>query len=290
MSSESPRPKGTERVSRRRVLTDGVLRPPSDDHVTVEQPLEIRIGGESFVTTMRTPGDDHRLTLGFLFAEGLIESVSDVSTVVHCGKPMDAGFGNLVEVTPGPGFFFNLDKVDASRRGTLVTASCGVCGRQRIDDLMNRIGTVRSVARVPTAVLLGAPDQLRPTQKIFALTGAVHGAAVLDVAGHALAFAEDVGRHNAVDKVVGRLLVERRLSRREGQHLIPPAPSVLVVSGRTSFEIVQKAAAAGLAVVAGVGGTTSMAIDLARAAGITLCGFVGDSGLSVYSHPHRLAD
>ena len=284
--SDAGKMKGTARSSRRRVRADGSMEAVSEDVVAVEEPLEIRIGGESIATTMRTPGDDHRLTLGFLFAEGLIASINDVSTVSHCGRPLEEGYGNVVEVTPGAGFFFDMDRVDASRRGTINTA-CGVCGRQRIDDLMARAEPVSSVARVRASVLLKAPEHLRRAQKTFGVTGAVHGAAVLDPQGHGLAIAEDVGRHNAVDKVVGRLLLERRLSLRD-EITQPPAPTVLVVSGRTSFEIVQKAAMARLPIVVAVGGPTSLAITLATETGITLCGFVREDGMNVYTHPHRL--
>ncbi len=247
------------------------------DLVAVEEPLEIRLAGDPLAVTMRTPGEDRFLALGFLFAEGVIGSLDDVGSIAHCGRPGDDTFGNVIDVTPGPGVVLDASRLEGTRRGTLTTAACGVCGRRSIDDLLERIGLVERDVKVERAMLASAPEQLAEAQARFAHTGGVHAAAALTAAGEVLASAEDVGRHNAVDKVVGRLLYEP-----------DQTPDVLVVSGRVSFEIVQKAAAASIPIIAAVSAPTSLAVDLAEQAGITLAAFVRDGRLNLYSHPERL--
>ena len=269
--------RGIER--RERSAYDGGLGAPVSDELVVEAPLSIRIAGEVLVTTMRTPGDDSALALGFLFAEGLIGRARDLGTVAHCGRPGEEGYGNALEITAGPGAVLDLDRLAASRRGTLVSSSCGVCGRASIDDLMARVGERPVGPSVDPELLVRAPDILRSGQPAFARTGAIHAAAVLDAAGTLLALAEDVGRHNAVDKVVGRLL--RREALAPGQ--------ILVVSGRTSFDIVQKAAVAGFEAVVAVSGPSTLAVDLAERSGLVLAGFARGGRMNVYAHPERLA-
>lgn len=252
------------RVHRRR----GAAWEDAEDEVVVEEPLQIRLAGEPFVTTMRTPGDDEALALGLLWAEGVIASLDDVSAIVRCGEPGD----QVLDVRPGPGVAFDLDRL---RRGTLTSASCGVCGRAQIEDLLARVPEVEG-DEVGVEVLRAAARALQEGQPRFARTGALHAAAIFDAAGELLTSAEDVGRHNAVDKAVGAML--RRST----------AGAILMVSGRTSFEIVQKAACARLAVVAAVGGPTSLAIDLADRVGLTLVGFLRGERMNVYTHAARL--
>lgn len=265
---------------------------PEDDPVAVEEPLEIRVAGETLAITMRTPGDDLDLAVGFLFAEGVIRSAEDVGAVAHCGRPDEEGYGNVVEVTAAPGVQLHIERVEATRRGTLTTSACGVCGRKSVDDLLARLSRLPDGAAVPSAVIAAAPETLRGTQTAFARTGGTHGAALLGEGGEVLAAAEDVGRHNAVDKAVGALV-------RRGAIAAPPPlasprdrngprPAVLVVSGRASFEIVQKAAAAQVPVIAAVGAASSLAVDLAGRAGIALCTFVRGGSFNVYSHPSRV--
>ncbi len=210
------------------------------DEVVVEEPLEIRVAGDPLAVTLRTPGADADLALGFLFAEGIIESADDVSTVAHCGRPGDEGYGNAIDVTAGPGVALDPERTQGARRGTLTTAACGVCGRRSIDDLLERAGSVDVEVVVPVSLVAHAPELLRNEQANFARTGGIHAACAIDASGTVLAAAEDVGRHNAVDKVVGALLRAKRVGRgaRSG------APVLLVVSGRAGFEIVQKAAVA----------------------------------------------
>jgi FdhD protein len=251
------------------------------DHVAVEEPLEIRVGGDTLATTMRTPGDDERLALGFLFAEGIIKSAADVSSAAHCGKPGDEGYGNVIDVIPAGGARLALD---ATRRGTLTTSACGVCGRKSIDDLLALVGPAPDGPSLDAELIAKAPQLLRHAQPNFTLTGGVHAAVVLDAAGELLASAEDVGRHNAVDKVVGALLQAGRVPARRG----PGEPAVLLVSGRASFEIVQKAAVAKLAAVVSVSAASSLAIDLSTRANLTLATFVREGSFNLCTHPERL--
>lgn len=253
-----------------------------EDVVLVEEPLEVRVAADPLVVTMRTPGDDHALALGFLFAEGLFSSLADVGSVAHCGHLGEPGYGNAIDVAPGPGVALAPERVAACRREFSVTSACGVCGRRSIDDLLERVEPVQEGPLFSRALLFGLPARLREHQPAFARTGGSHAAAAFDVEGNTLALAEDVGRHNAVDKVIGRLLLSSALSR--SRH----AATLLFVSGRTSFEIVQKALSARIVLVAGVSAPSSLAVALAERAGITLVGFVRDGRANVYTHSGRL--
>lgn len=251
----------------------------SSDPVVVEEPLEIRVAGEPVAVTMRTPGHDRELALGFLFAEGIVTSLDDVGSLAHCGRPGDEGYGNAIDVAPGPGTSLDVERIGASRRGTLTNASCGVCGRRSIDDLLARCPRLHDETRVPAALVAHACSEMREGQANFAKTGGLHAAAIYGAGGERLALFEDVGRHNAVDKAVGALLLAGKL----------PLPfAVLAVSGRASFEIVQKAAAARIALVASVSAPSSLAIDLAERAGITLVGFVRGETMNVYAGAGRV--
>ncbi len=252
---------------------DGVS---AEDFVAVEEPLQIRIAGEAVSVTMRTPGDDARLAIGFLFSEGIVKSAADVGTVTHCGRPGEEGFGNVIEVIAASGADLPLERAEAARRGTLTTAACGVCGRRQIDDLLSLVPVIGETAAVSTRLLRA--EAFTSLQQNFAKTGGVHAAAALDFEGNLLAGFEDVGRHNAVDKVVGELVLSNRLGK----------AGLLLVSGRSSFEIVQKAAMARIPVVASVSAASSLAIDLAVKCGITLVAFVRGGRFNVYSHPQRL--
>jgi FdhD protein len=251
------------------------------DEIAVEEPLEIRLASDPIATIMRTPGEDHFLVAGFLYGEGIIESLADLGKIAHCGRPTDPSFGNLVDVAPGPGSVLAPERVQ-ERRGTIVSAACGLCGRERIDDLVARLGRVEGALEVAPPLVLQSVEELAREQASFARTGAMHGALALDQLGASLACSEDVGRHNAVDKVVGKLLYGESLTRERA------LAQILVVSGRTSFEIVQKAAAARMAVVISVSAPTSLAVDTAEALGITLVGFARRDGFNVYTHPERI--
>ena len=239
-----------------------------EDEVVVEAPLQIRLAGEPFVTTMRTPGDDEALALGLLWSEGVIADLDDISAIVRCGERGDA----VLDVRPGPGVAFDFDRL---RRGTLTNASCGVCGRAQIADLLARVEPLQGLP-VALSSVRRAAEKLRGAQPRFTRTGALHAAGIADAEGKLVTCAEDVGRHNAVDKAVGAMLQRGSAGR------------ILIVSGRTSFEIVQKAACARLPVVASVGGPTSLAIDLAAQAGVALVGFLRGDRCNVYTHPELL--
>ena len=261
----------TRSIAKRRRARDGLREEtPQEDLVVVEAPLLIRVAGEDVAITMRTPGEDHALAIGFLFAEGVAASIDDIGTVHHCGDPAEAGFGDTIDVTPGPGAVLNVSR---STRGTLTTSACGVCGRRSVDDLIARCAPFETRRAPNDDVIFDAPDTLRKAQENFRRTGAVHAAALLDDRGAVLAFAEDVGRHNAVDKVIGASLQDAKLGD----------AALLVVSGRTSFEIVQKAVVARVPAVVSISGVTSLAVDLASRANLALFGFVRDGTMNVYS-------
>jgi FdhD protein len=266
----------------------GSPRPLVD--IAVEEPLEIRVAGDTLAITMRTPGEDTQLALGFLLAEGIIRSRDDVGRVFHCGRPGEDGYGNTIDVAPGPGVALDIEHTPQLRRGTLVSSACGVCGRRTIEDLLARCVPLPSRALVPLDVLTSSPATLRAHQPQFARSGGTHAAAVLDARGALLAAHEDVGRHNAVDKALGALVLSGTLPfhARESRELAS-LPSVLVVSGRASFEIVQKAAVAGVAIICSVSAPTSLAIDLAERCGIALAAFVRDGKLTLYTHEERIA-
>jgi FdhD protein len=252
----------------------------AEDLVIVEEPLEIRVAGDTLAVTMRTPGHDRELALGFLWAEGIVRALDEVGGVAHCNRGDDEdGRGNTIEVTPAPGARLCLPDGEAGRRGTLMSSACGVCGRRSIDDLLARCVPVAEGGRLLRRVLLSAVAALRPTQRLFAATGGCHGAALFQLGGEHLATFEDVGRHNAVDKLIGSRLLAGAL---------PAHDQLLVVSGRTSFEIVQKAVMAGIPFVAGISAPSSLAIEVAARAGVTLIGFVRGDEFVVYSGAGRV--
>ncbi|TMA42835.1 MAG: formate dehydrogenase accessory sulfurtransferase FdhD [Deltaproteobacteria bacterium] len=272
--------KGVAQREVRRVA-EGVLQAPAADDVVAEEPLEIRAQGETLAITMRTPGADRELAVGFLFAEGVIGSRDEVGRVAHCGRPDQEGYGNTIDVVPGPGVSLDIERISATRRGTLTTAACGVCGRRTVDDVIARCAPLPvGRATIAAASILAAVESLRARQPNFARTGGIHGAALHDAQGNVLAAFEDIGRHNAVDKVVGALLLAGRIPGAEA--------ALLVVSGRASYEVVQKASAARVPVIASVSAASSLAVDLARATGITLCGFVRKGTMTVYAHADRI--
>jgi FdhD protein len=285
-----PLPPGVTRRPVRRYTVEGQLAPTEPDSVAREEPLDIRISGDTVAVTMRTPGADRFLVTGFLFAEGLIHSANDIGGLAHCGRPGEEGYGNIVEVTPAPGLVIDLERVGTSKRGTLTIAACGVCGRRSVDDLMATCSPVPPGPELPASVLARATEHLRTVQPNFARTGGVHAAAALDEQGSVLAAFEDVGRHNAVDKVVGALVLEHGLRSSRASLPSSKSPTVLVVSGRVSFEIIQKAAMARCPIVASVSAGSSLAIDLAERAGITLATFVRGGRFNVYTHPERLRE
>lgn len=249
------------------------------DMAAVEEPLEIRLHGRSFAVIMRTPGADRELAAGFLLAEGVVSEADDLGAVEHCRNPEHPELRNVVNAFLIGAAAARLDAVLAERRNVLTNSSCGMCGRVTIDSLTTRAAPIACTCLVASQVISTLPDVLRDRQALFNQTGGLHAAALFTPDGTFVTMAEDVGRHNAVDKVVGRLLLDGRL---------PLTGHVLVVSGRTSFEIVQKAWLAGIEVVCAVSAPSSLAIELADEAGITLLGFARDQGFNIYTHPQRV--
>jgi FdhD protein len=234
------------------------------DAVAVEEPLEIRIGGEPVAVTMRTPGHDEELALGFCLSEGLAPEDASLS----------ADFAaNAVDVRASS---FDPARL---RRSFYTTSSCGVCGKGALEAVAVEAPRVESPLRVPVALVVELPERLRAAQAAFAATGGLHATGLFGTDGELLCAREDVGRHNAMDKVVGWAF-------REG--LLPLAAAILCVSGRLSFELVQKAAVAGCPVLVAVGAPSSLAVELAADRGITLCGFVRDGRVNVYSEAWRI--
>jgi FdhD protein len=254
------------------------------DNLAVEEPLEIRVGAAGpgrrrpLAVTMRTPGDDLDLAIGFLLTEGLIRSADDVRTAQLCAGAETPNTYNVVDVVLSPGV--PEPAVDPARN-FYTTSSCGVCGKASIDAVRTR--SVFAVGddplTVPAAVLTALPDRLRAAQRGFDRTGGLHAAGLFTADGDLVVLREDVGRHNAVDKVVGWAVRERRL---------PLAGHVLLVSGRASFELTQKAWMAGVPLLAAVSAPSTLAVELAEEAGLTLIGFLRGDTMNVYARPDRI--
>ena len=290
----------TGRTARRRILRIDV-RAPGDaqtllahrpDLLAAEEPLEIRVNDRPLAVTMRTPGDDLDLAAGFLAAEGLVRSACDIASIRICREGHDhhAGTsqngaggrhvdqGNVAEVTLAADAGIDDGQV---RRNFLTTSACGVCGKASIEAITvrARYDVAADQVRVDPRVLTGLPGRLHDAQRVFARTGGLHAAAAFGADGTLLALREDVGRHNAVDKVVGWALREGRL---------PLAGCILLVSGRASFELVQKAQVAGMPIVAAVSAPSSLAAELADEAGMTLVGFLRGGSMNVYAGAGRI--
>lgn len=252
-----------------------------EDVLAGEEPLEIRLDGRAFTVTMRTPGDDFDLVAGFLVSEGVVWEPGQLPSLRYCAGVDDNGQQtfNVVEAQLRPGVQL---PDTAMERHVYTSSSCGICGTASIDAVRksSRFELTGDSERVELSVLAGLPDRLRESQKLFDRTGGVHAAGLFTRDGELLCLREDVGRHNAVDKVVGWAL-------REG--MLPLAGTILQVSGRASFELVQKAQLAGIPVLAAVSAPSSLAADLADDAGLTLVGFSRGRTLNCYSHPERIS-
>jgi FdhD protein len=249
------------------------------DVAAAEEPLEIRLHGNPFVVIMRTPGADRDLVAGFLFAERIIRSADDLGIVRHCVDPNGAQAPNVVDVRLAGEAEAALDTTLAARRAVTAASACGVCGRQTIDDLMSGVEPVRARWHVGAPLIHSLSATLRAAQAAFAATGGLHAAGLFARDGVLVRSAEDVGRHNTVDKVVGAELFMERL---------PLDERLLFVSGRAGYEIVQKALVARIPVVASVSAPSSLAIELAREGGITLLGFVRDGSFNIYTGAERI--
>lgn len=268
-------------TSRRRVNhLAGASNTERTDTLVVEEPLEIRVNGSAITVTMRTPGSDIELAQGFLLTEGVITTREDIATIQYCPGEGPDGLNtyNVLDVTLHPDV--PAPQVDVTRN-FYTTSSCGVCGKASLDAirLISRHSPGDDPSTIAASTVAALPDQLRAAQKVFASTGGLHGAALFGVDGSMLAVREDVGRHNAVDKVIGWALESGR---------IPLAGTVLLVSGRASFELTQKAVMAGIPILAAVSAPSSLAVDLAAESGLTLVAFLRGDSMNVYSRPDRI--
>jgi FdhD protein len=270
---EPPRPGGRPSERARIVRVRDGRAGRAVDVVAAEEPLEIRLNGEPVAVTMRTPGHDVELAVGFLLGEKIVRP-GDVASVFECRS--EEGDGGVADVSLKPG----VAPSAGWQRNFYATSSCGVCGKASIDAVRQAADPVTGGPAVATDILLGLPDALRRAQRVFDRTGGLHAAGLFDPDGRLETLREDVGRHNAVDKVVGRAALDGRL---------PLAGRVLLVSGRSSFEIVQKALLAGISFVAAVSAPSSLAVRLAEESNMTLVGFLRPGGFNVYAGAERVA-
>src|SRR5882757_7897618 len=264
---KEPHSIGPGRIIRRK--KDGSLEYLRDD-LTIEEPLEIRIGGKALATTMRTPGHDDELAAGFLVSEAIVRDRSAIVEISADGE-------NRAIVSLAEGVTVKLSS--AQRFGT-ISSSCGLCGKTSIDAIRQSFLAIESTnVRIDIETLLSLPQKLRKAQSDFARTGGIHAAGIFDVSGELKTVREDIGRHNAVDKVIGRAFLDG---------LLPLNRHVLLVSGRASFEIVQKALAAGISILAAVSAPSTLAADFARESNQTLIGFLRPPSFNIYSHIERV--
>jgi FdhD protein len=247
------------------------------DHIAVEEPLEIRLAGISLAVTMRTPGDDEDLIAGFLHSERVIASAEDIDVIApYRSADGDAAAGNVYNVLLAGNVHLARERL---RRNFIASSSCGLCGKVTIDAIRAELPPVVSDLRVPAEIFSRLERAMGRAQATFERTGGLHAAGLFDADGTLLVLREDIGRHNAVDKVIGHMLLARRL---------PLDRCIMMVSGRASFEIMQKALTARIPVIAAVSAPSSLAVDIAVAAGMTLVGFVRPGGFNIYAGAERV--
>ncbi|KLL94253.1 formate dehydrogenase [Rhodococcus sp. IITR03] len=264
----------------RMIRVDAASSRAKTDALAVEEPLELRVNGTPLAVTMRTPGADIELAQGFLLTEGVIATRGDIGSIRYCNSVDDDGRNtyNVLDIELAPG----VELPDFGlQRNFYTTSSCGVCGKASLDAIRQRTrySPDYDEAVVDAAVLFGAPHTLRDAQRVFDRTGGLHAAALFTTTGELIVLREDVGRHNAVDKVIGWAVENAR---------IPSSGTVLLVSGRASFELTQKSVMAGIPILAAVSAPSSLAVDLASQSGVTLVGFLRNEKLNVYSRPERI--
>ncbi|OGG45236.1 MAG: sufurtransferase FdhD [Candidatus Handelsmanbacteria bacterium RIFCSPLOWO2_12_FULL_64_10] len=254
----------------------GSAAAPADDLLAVEEPLEVRLQGQPIAVIMRTPGDDFELAAGFLHTEGILRTPRDIGAISYCKDAEPPNLENVLDVVLSDGVPFDLERL---RRNVYASSSCGICGKATIEAIHAHAPPVAADFTLPPGLLYALPDRLRAAQSAFDRTGGLHAAGLFDLDGNLIVLREDVGRHNAVDKIVGHLLL---------RDLLPADRRVLMVSGRAGFEIVQKALVARIPVVAAVSAPSSLAVDLAVGSNMTLVGFLRGDRLNVYAGGHRL--
>ena len=257
---------------------------PVADELVVEEPLEIRVGQQSLIVVMRTPGHDFELAAGFLYTESLIASSDDIEIIGYCEEDTSetqdrdvSSFQNIVNVQLRQAL--NLDAQSGWQRNFHANASCGLCGKMTIESVRQQVSPVKSGFHLNRGVLYPLNDRLRKAQSVFEKTGGLHAAGLFNAEGELLIVREDIGRHNAVDKVIGQALLS---------DLVPLEEHVLMVSGRASFEIVQKALFARIPIVVAVSAASTLAVDLAQEGNLTLIGFMRGRRMAVYSCPERI--
>jgi len=257
------------------------LQEQREDHVTVEEPFEVRVNQRSLAVIMRTPGHDRELAMGFLFTERVIQQADDVQAIEDAVDDDGLPLANVVNVHLRPGEQQDLvTQIDHFERHFAVSASCGLCGKNSIEDLMLTVPSLKiKDLQIASSCIYELTRQLRIGQDVFTHTGGLHAAGLFTSTGELCLLREDVGRHNAVDKIIGHGLLHNTL---------PYSRHILVVSGRTSYEIIQKALLARIPCIAAISAPSSLAIELADQAGITLIGFLRDHTMNVYTHPERV--
>ncbi len=253
-----------------------------EDELVVEEPLEIRIGQQSLIVVMRTPGHDFELAAGFLYTESLIKSVDDIEIIAFCENvntktEILSEFQNIVNVRLTTDL--NLEKHDGWQRNFHANASCGLCGKMTIESVRNQVEPLNTDIKLNQSVFYSLNDRLRKAQTVFEKTGGLHAAGLFDENGELFIIREDIGRHNAVDKVIGQALLS---------DMLPLDRYILMVSGRASFEIVQKALFARIPFVVAVSAASTLAVELAQEGNLTLIGFMRGERMAVYSHPQRI--
>lgn len=270
------------------IVKRSVLRKvQSNDLLVVEEPLEIRVGygsedareQDTISITMRTPDDDEHLCLGFLYSEGIVSSVTDVLSAKYCSNVTDQdGGNNVMRVELAPSIEYSSSRY---KRNFYTTSSCGVCGKASIEHVQIDCEPVIADFEISAELILSLQQKLLGAQDVFKHTGGVHACGLFDLTGNLILHKEDVGRHNALDKLIGSLLLSGDL---------PALNHILLLSGRISFELVQKSIKAGIGAIAAVGAPSSLAVELAQDFGITLIGFLKESGFNIYTNQHRVID
>jgi FdhD protein len=249
---------------------------PDTDRVATEEPLELRVNGRSVAVVMRSPGHERELAAGFLFTEGVIRSAADVLDVLVCRDLPEGQSGNVVDALLAPSVSVDFDRLT---RHVFSASSCGLCGKATLDAVMQAFPPLARTGHFRPETLAAWPRRLREGQPGFGATGAVHACALFGPDDRLMVVREDVGRHNALDKVIGHALLA---------HQLPLGGHGLLVSGRVAFELVQKALAAGVGLLAGIGAPTTLAVECARRGGVTLVGFLRDDRFNVYTHSERI--
>jgi FdhD protein len=259
----------------RKISRDQIMR-AAPDELAVEEPLEIRIKNEPVAVTMRTPGDDFDLAAGFLCTEGILKSAEEIGAIRYCSEEKHPELRNVIDVTPAAGLKLDLAKL---KRNFYSTSSCGICGKAAIENVRTGAKPATGKFRLKLETFYSLGQSLRKAQTVFERTGGLHAAGIFDLNGTLLALREDVGRHNATDKVIGHMFLERKL---------PLDRHILMVSGRASFEIMQKALMGGVPIVCAVSAPSSLAVEFAEETGMTLVGFLRADQFNIYCGAERI--